>query len=730
MKTAYPQIPSTCNLRLYSNIPFDNTYKHHSFISKLFTYNNTSLTDLDVSNLEVKESFINRTYRLPSSQGIPPIFDKYPQFDITGDYNFNFSNGLIGTLTLELTPAQTNANYLRVKCGDDYYYYFITNISQDNCDTYTLSLELDVLMTYQDEFLEGMKDVPVFTNRKHSHRYATNTSYLKCADYKLSDDVFNNVKPSIVKSSTPLEFKGEMYKLKDIKWLYICVDGDFFYNTSTTEVFKQLTHYKFKDLEYPLCICCIPLNIEDLTIGWFDINNIYVSIVLTATKRRLIFEQLIGSGKIHGCKISSYPPFIDSQMTVYQSGNNYQITIPNDHIQSFGGLPLWNNDKSQLQFDSFGEDGTQATNNRCFIICNENGTPYQYEDFYLNIPSQTRSVLEPRHPEPKLYFKPFTKYVLTASYSEGNEFFPELIYSNGYYATNKFGFETCYNFYIGDYSIFTYQTSIVDVNGRTHYANYKMNNIGLSSSMNYVIPSGTNALDVFNTTQANSFYQSKTASGITSGLAIVGGFATLGAGLVATGISAGTSTAMAVGGATAIAQGVASLTNTIKSTNAKIEDLKNTPDAVNVQGGSFVGDYSRYEPLPFITIYECSDVIKKQANDYYYSYGYQVARDCYFNTELELDNSSDETIDNNIFGRSIFNYVQLNEDITNKIDADIPLIIKQKISSIFNNGITLWTFFFSYELYNATSIPSGLCPIDNYFMKNVYDNTEYEGNQP
>ena len=243
------------------------------------------------------------------------------------------------------------------------------------------------------------------------------------------------------------------------------------------------------------------------------------------------------------------------------------------------------------------------------------------------------------------------------------------------------------------------------------------------------MPVGTDALDVFKSTQANSFYTSKVASGVTSGLTIAGGIGSivLGAGMTAG--SSGALTPMGAGlvasGSMAIAGGMAGITNAIKSTNAKIEDLKNTPDAINVQGSSLITDYSKGSVMPFIVVYETSKAIKEQANDYFYNYGYEVSRECYFNTELSYNNDVSNIVDNNLFGRTIFNYIQLNEDITNKINANIPHIVKQKLSSIFNKGITLWSFFNNDELWYFGTPASSDYYIDRWFMKCDLDNTEF-----
>ena len=262
--------------------------------------------------------------------------------------------------------------------------------------------------------------------------------------------------------------------------------------------------------------------------------------------------------------------------------------------------------------------------------------------------------------------------------------------------------------------------------------NHNFDNIGLSSNTNYVIPAGTNALDVFNSTQAESFYQSKTASGISAGLSIAGGVGSIAlgvAGAIGTlGMSTPMSAGLIAGGVGAIGSGIAGMTNTIKSTNAKIEDLKNTPDSFNVAGSCFTSDMGRTDNLyPYVMIFRCSNDVIERANDYFFNFGYQVSRECYFNTELKYDNDITGVLDNNLFGRTIFNYIKLSEDITNKINADIPLIIKQKLSSVFNNGITLWNFINNSSLWSGDDSVTLENNPDKWFMKHTLDNTEYSG---
>ena len=714
MKTAYPQVMGTCTITLYSNIPFDNTYKNHSLISDLFTYKGTGIyTGTSAFGLP-KERFINRQ-RLATGY---PYY--YPRWTLTGVYNFNFSNGLVGSITLELTPAQTNANYMKLVCGNDVYYYFITGISQNNFETFTLSLELDVLMTYQDEFLQGVENIPVFTNRKHCHRYTNNGLMPHCVDLKSGDSTFSGVKPSYVTDIVKTHFKNTQLKqFEGIYWAYICYD-----QTIVSAYGGDINlPYKYKGVFHPLLMACVPVNmkgtlklIDAQTSGTFEITPTDVSDIM---------EDVIGNGAVHAIKLSPYPPFAsDSAMLVHKTGDDIEVTSTNIVITGVGGgseLATWTTGKTKLRFIVGGSK-------KKFLIEEEKTGGYELDDVTLpNIKNASApTILSSRFTEPKLLFSPFKKYKLSSAYCEGCEFYPELIYSIGYFTNAKITLTTIASCFIGDYTFYTYIDNIDDNNHTAIIGNYYYESIGLASNVNYILPAGTNALDVFNTTQSQSFYTSKVASGITSGLTMAGGIASIVIGAVTEMPTAGASTAMIAGGITALAQGTASMANTIKSTSAKIEDLKNTPDSINVSGSSFTSDLGKTDYLfPYVVVYSVGEEMIHKANDFFYNYGYEVSRECYFNTELYLNNNSSNVVDNNIFGRTIFNYVQTNDDMTNKINADIPLIIKQKLSKIFNDGITLWNFYGFNDIWGTAGV--GANPdyyVDKWLFKHDYDNTE------
>lgn len=748
-KTAYPNTATAVSITLYCNIPFDNTYKHHPLISSEFKYNSYGMYGKTGSGaIPSNESFLDR--KDYSQTGYPYVYQRWTLTDV---FNFDFKNGLLGSITLELTNAQTNANYMKVVAGTQTWFYFITGITQSNIDTYTLSLELDVLTTYQDEFLVGMKDVPVFTKRKHSHRYTDNGLMPYCADLKTGEDAFAGVKPSLVKQVEKLHFKNsEMKKLENLgigtMWLYVCCDfGNYDYQADTYGL-GDLILYSNGDKTYPLIMVAIPLNVQG--VSYYKSDN---TCVIDFSRQELLgaVSSLIGEGSVHGCKISPYPPFsIDgaNQGAIDLTSNILHLSSPsvvsvssstgiNIYKMTIGGSTLvygkWTN-PPQITGGAIG----LMLFNGGLIVGFEKGKSFPYDDITpttLGIKNNSAPTIQSaRFIDPKLLFSPFRRYKLNAQYeSDGVELYPELIYSeyptetglvDSY--TGNIGFETTATAYIGDNNFYTKPKSNTPT-----FNNYQYEKIGLCGSVNYIFPCGTNALDVFNSTSASTFYQSKTASEITAGLTIAGGVASVGLGLAGMIGTLGLSTPLSVGmiatGSTAIATGTASLVNNIKSVDAKIEDLKNTPNSINISGSNYITDEcitANYTGLPYIVVYDVLPVIKENANDFFYNYGYQVARQCYFNTELKYTASTNGKVDNNLFGRTLFNYIQIQEDITNKINADIPYIAKKKLSSIFNEGITLWSFFGLKGLWD-NYIPTSTEYVERYLFKNYYDNTEY-----
>ena len=215
--------------------------------------------------------------------------------------------------------------------------------------------------------------------------------------------------------------------------------------------------------------------------------------------------------------------------------------------------------------------------------------------------------------------------------------------------------------------------------------------------------------ELFNQTQSNQYENSKVVNAITNGLKVVGG-----ALAVVFGGAMGK-----VGGATAIASGITGEVNTFTDWSAKMEDLKNTPNSYTFGGSSFSYDYAIAKSqeqtlLPYLITYGVSETEYNMGAEFLYHYGYEYNCEKYFRTFITF--SSD-----NVFERTLFNYVKIREDITTKLVGDnLPLIVAQKMNEVLNNGIKFWTFFY----FDFTSTNDVQSIVDDYFQKSSFCNAE------
>lgn len=741
MSGAFPVTTNPVTITLFRNVPFDNTYKHHSFLYN-FKYNGSA-----IGSNRSQRNFLYRKHMVGGTQ----LEYYYHPSTLTDTFNFDFKNGLVASLYLSLTNEQTLSNYMEVKIvsgnTSEYWYYFITNITQSNNEVFKLDLECDVLMTYGDAFMEGMKDIPVYTARKHDYRF-DNRGYAFSWDYKSGDTTFAGIKPSIVSKKDSCDFivdglnEDSMTILKKLKWLYITRDkfeGDD----------DGLLNFKLKNFDNPFVILCLPIGCTNLIFRGYNQTE-YYSMYCLGT-----IAKLISDGRYKSAKISSYPPFttfngtitygtrvdehgqtVVDESTIYFT-SDYITKSANDTVYcNLGNNDLRVNQKDFTQNNN--KDKFDASHFMIFRV--QNDFEYKYSDIVIGTMATTPStstILSNKMEDTKLQFPPFKKYCLTSASGEETEVHLELLTSLSPFLTSQgtpLSVSTITTMYGGDYTYFTYIKPKALQNGVYGFANYKNAKIGLSTTNNYTIPVGENALDVWKSTQSQTYYNSKVASGIASGLQIAGGIGLIVAGAAATGASAGTASpvggAMIAAGASAIASGIGSEVTNLTSINSKIEDLKNTPDSINVSGASYAHDLAMdlNDLHPYFITYDITPNIKYTANEFLYKYGYEVGRDCYFNYNL-TNNFASENAQTSLFTRTIFNYIQISEDITNKIDTDlIPFVCKQKLSQIFNNGITLWTFIGFTSLQDSyQGAEQSMYGLNRWLFKTTLENKEYGG---
>lgn len=743
MAKIFPTNNNPVNITLYKDIPFDNTYKHHSLVYD-WKYNGSSIS----SGTFAQSNFLERSYR--RSNVVRKIYTRY---ELTGDFNFAYGNGLVTSVVLELSSAETLCNYMKVSSeGNTDLFYFITSITQLNGITYKLNLELDVIMTFGTEFMDSMKDIPVFTRRKHCFRVDEN-GWLGSMDFMHTEKDFVNVKPSLNYKHSLLDFETNVTINRDLRlinWIYIAYTGE----DNPTSSSGNTNGYVHKGTRYGFSVLCLPL----IDILYIKSEGSVYNWTMTINVRDSI-QKLMSYEGYKGCKISPYPPF--TQMGSYIQYYNpvpssLSVTTSNGRVSTMTIKFTGENDTGISHSSWAVIDGTgnywglsfRMGNNNFNVISTGDTTPSKPwtksgfievttdmdNNFTLtptnivenstlrNVPSIANSY---NTNEWKLNLPPFKKYFLKTISNKGIELHPELRYSVRHITANdEWSFTSVTNCYPFNNAVFTYTSTQQSLQGVTSN--------GLSGVTNYTYPVGVNALDYFNQTQSASYYQGKTAEGISKALQILGGI-----GAVAIGGAMGK-----LGGAVAIASGVVGEIELASSIQAKKEDLLNTPDTFTSGGSSYAYDVSMTQIdaqaellrlMPYTLSMKCEDYILKMAEESFYNFGYEVNRECYFNGDLATDVYSDSggilKEDNHLFTRTLFNYIRIEDEITNKIgrNSGIPLVARQKLNTIFNNGITLWTFMkFPFTYGSSVIASSNTDNIDeNYLFKMIYDNAEF-----
>lgn len=692
-------IPTSTNpvtITLYRNYPFDNTYKETGLFNTDFKYNNASVGADKNSFLEMKD---NGSY----------IF---PRTTKTGTYNFAFGNGLVTSLILELNGDEINTNYIKVECSvsHDVYYYFVTGIIQKNEVTYLLNLELDIFMTYGDKFLTIMQDKPVMTERKHCYRVTTSDTGVvggnpRCSDLVKPDSNFSGVKANINESVTALTTKildKNNVKLKNYNWCYVIIKVD-------TDNLSDIL-YKENDVLHSYAVLCFPL----VTLKFY-MNTGGANVLLATYNPETLMKFWATSEYTYKITILPYPPFnnLGTNEIYAQSDSELSLLIATNNITTIATNKYRVDINSNTQFLLW----ETASANPTLVLTKGLGGAIEFDDVSLFSGVGGAPAINNNRDlnEIKLHLPPFKEYKINTLAGEPITFNPQLRLKQSYSTASwkTFSPKTILSSNPDNTSFFT----------TMNVQSYDIENkLGLCTTYYYSMPTSYTALQHFLNTASAEYNNSKLINGI-SAIASVG----LGGAMIGKGGMG------ALAGTGAVVSGVVKSIDNITSYYAKMEDLKNTPATLTTGGSTFTLDYamaksSSISMLPYVSVFSVEQSILRCASDFFYYYGYEVNRDCYFNLTLGGGHYSVAT-ENSIFTRTLFNYVKLSEDITGKIcdvGSGVPYTIAKKFSDVFMNGITMWTFFGFPTLQNKTNA-SGIYNVFNYFHKNSRENAEFYG---
>lgn len=711
-------VPTSINpvtITLYRGIPFDNKYEEHTLLSQQFkfsAYHGSSVIDIGAN----KEAFINMQR---NGSYI------YPRSVKSGTYNFAFGNGLVTSVVMELTGNEINSNYMKVVSDGDSYYYFITGITQKNEVTYLLNLELDVVMTYSEEFLTNIKDKPVMVERKHCRR-VQRTRVLTTTTTKINpvcfnqETTFSRLKAVIVKEYTPLEFADFVNTddfneiVSKLNWIYLIVGKGC---ASLQSPYKENPQYNENGVIYPYNIICIPTKTIGIKIVESETSNVYYFV--SSTDR---LKDFIGDVSVQKIIISPFPPFkecsnikiTDNIPAEHEFDYLVEIQTPQPNISSnnivttYTGVDLGG---SRIDLNCFTTPQTLLDNGCVMRVDTGYGGKFSYkpyEDYFnVNIPSvsNTRDT-----GEYKLQLAPFKDLRMSSYYGEENHIITQYLFLK--------------NFSEGSYDIKAYTISSTNAEVNTYYdfvdvGDYSIESKrGVSNAVAYNYPTGSNAELLFNQTQKSQYENSKMISIITNGITAIGGAISI-IGAITTG---GTSLIPTViKGGIALAGGVAGEIGTFTSWSAKKEDLSKTPNSYNFAGSSYAYDKALAESgigekslLPYLITYGVTPIEESMASEFLYNYGYEYNTMSKFSTLLTHNTDY-------VFERRLFNYVKIRENISTKLVGDnLPIIVAQKINEILNAGIKLWTFFG----FNFSSPQDVSDIVDTYFQRDRYCNAE------
>ena len=633
---------------------------------------------------------------------------KFDRLVLVGEYNFDYSNGLVTSLTLDVPKQYLNANYMLVEdtTGQNTFYYFITgyNIScvTETSVTAKFNLECDVIATYGKSFMEGVIDKPLFTERKHSQRFSKTENAFECCDLSLSEDVTINCKPSVVREVYD-------YKLKDMPsksplWVYLYKlevgDSSVANISSLTYIYAfpmvDIFRYKVPSKTSPNTLTLYECNPNDILSFAYDDTN-------TASIR-----------------FSPFPPFSTLQnaniQTFEENGKEvFEITIGNVewYESDTGSKPKFNIGENVFTSGLIKINHTDlvlTTDQFTLLLVEQKELEYTLEniDNKSFLPIITKPTLMTNKSislEPKLLFSPCTKYDIYQRSGKPYEFYPELVVIS----------QPLRNVYeIKSYTSFSLMNNVtstfVKIGGdyNTTWENDKLN-YGLVVSENYNFPSGSNALKNFKDTQLTQYATNtslKAIGGILGGISSIKNPIIAGAGIV-TGVGA------------------------IASAISKNIDLKNTPNQLSNSGNNVFQDivytygnsYNDGGLLPKIVVTELTKSEQEMLLDYFYHNGYNTQRMCYFKTSLDYE----DIIDNRLLTRTNFNYVKLNDNFRYHLTgSDIPPVVIDKLTNIFNNGITLWTLFNFGNIRLIGEFDTWENDVAPYFMKDTYENIEID----
>lgn len=300
--------------------------------------------------------------------------------------------------------------------------------------------------------------------------------------------------------------------------------------------------------------------------------------------------------------------------------------------------------------------------------------------YYSNFNPSDNYGLKKIYLEPKLYTSPYSHLELSGASYKPLEINTLLAFEGDTLSISK---------------IFTPNPNISGVSWIINSGVYKYtreNYMTMSPIMSSEIPKVNSAYQEFLTSQKNSYY-----TGVA--LSYFNNLFQLGR-AVGTAFS-GMSNEIPSNTFSGLLSGVGAVGNIVATpfqVNAKMKDLKNTPDRLNSNNFDVYSVVGVTDLRTRFNVYQLLETEQQQVFDYYYKFGYQ----CEKLLNVGLDNKNviymnTSTTDlklgerPTLFNRILFNYVKVKQDITNDLSGDyLSEEIRSKFNELFNRGIRIW----------------------------------------
>ena len=650
---------------LKSRIPLDNSYEN------VITFKNINNDEgTTIQTHMSKEAYFSQ-------------YDSY--FNNTYYYiKTNFKYGDTLTTELRLRTADigggvaTGLNYVHVINTENARYprdlfYFITDMLFLSGDIVSLKLELDIFTTYFD-YTSIKDDGVLMTKRCHCNRYNSYNGSLGCEEALLPDKLDSLYQGNILKNHTAL--------FTNYKWAIIYLANNTpraaLTSANHTSGGKVTSAMAFSNKPYatlinnvpaPFMVGLIPIDTYTLSTinGSFSILDYGINVGYPDTTNDSSFFELIAdSPYVLGIQFSNFD-FREYMSASTTQNNCLMADLIGSHDYTSTGET---NECPIVVLDKVISKQENASVNVTDLY-RRVGLSSDFTKSYMKSQTQREMGLEP-----KLYTAPYTRFSYTSASDKEYGFEPMLI--------GQYGITAKFN------RVFTPNPTSNGENmfiTSEPYNNYKANYTGATALSNNEIPFAPSNYRDFITTQKNSYY-----TGVA--MALVNSMFNVGTGIAA-------------GNTSGIVGGVINGTGELLSMESKFKDLKNQPNKLN--GGTYdlysimaCADTNKY-----INTWTLIPAEQKKVADYYYKFGYEVDMLRYCTMPSKGINYYEAR---GLISRSLFNYVQLDENIVNLLHyntTDIPLsqAVRDKFNIIFNQGVRLWFLtnandFMNFELEN------------------------------